>query len=437
MILKGSQRGGGRQLALHLLNATDNEHVRVHELRGFTSEDLEGAFQEAYAISRATKAKRFLYSLSLNPPPDAKVSTEEFEAAIDAAEEKLGLSGQPRAIVFHEKDGRRHAHAVWSRIDAERMRAVPLPFDWNRLRDVSRELFFKHGWKLPPGFVNSKERDPANYTLAEWQQAKRAGIEPKALKAMFAECWSASDSGRAFASALKLRGYTLARGDRRGHIAVDFRGEVYAIARYAGVKTKEVRSRLADLGHLPSVDEAKAEHASRMTEMVRRHIKETEERHARQAKSLAERRAEILDRQREQRERLAKAQEERQAAEAKERQARFARGLRGFWHRITGKHASTKQQNEMEARQAMKRDQAERDRLIFRHIEERNALHRTVKDQRREHTRQITELHRDVAGFDRVKEETRSKARGAFDRESAGRERLTTRGRSRDRDFER
>ena len=56
MILKASQRGGGRQLAVHLMNAKENEHVHVHELRGFTAETLDGAFQEAYAVSRATKA---------------------------------------------------------------------------------------------------------------------------------------------------------------------------------------------------------------------------------------------------------------------------------------------------------------------------------------------------------------------------------------------
>ena len=63
MILKGSQRGGGRQLAAHLLNARDNEHVAVHDLRGFCADDLHGAFQEAYAISPGTKAKQFLFSL--------------------------------------------------------------------------------------------------------------------------------------------------------------------------------------------------------------------------------------------------------------------------------------------------------------------------------------------------------------------------------------
>ena len=76
MILKGSQRGGGKQLAVHLLNEGDNEHVRVHEMRGFVAEDLPDAFHEAYAVSRGTKAKQFLFSLSRNTPSQEKVGVE-------------------------------------------------------------------------------------------------------------------------------------------------------------------------------------------------------------------------------------------------------------------------------------------------------------------------------------------------------------------------
>lgn len=79
-------------------------------------------------MSRGTRAKQFLFSLSLNPPPAERVETGVFEDAIARAEEKLGLSGQPHAIVFHEKEGRRHAHAVRSRIDAAEMKAIPISY---------------------------------------------------------------------------------------------------------------------------------------------------------------------------------------------------------------------------------------------------------------------------------------------------------------------
>lgn len=147
MNLLGSQRGGAKDLALHLLK-TENEHVEIHELRGFVSDDLFSALNEAYAISRGTKAKQFMFSVSVNPPPKEKVSTSDFEAAINKVEEHFGLTEQPRAIVFHEKNGRRHAHAVWSRIDAEAMKAIPLPFTRRGLKALSRELYLEHAFRL-------------------------------------------------------------------------------------------------------------------------------------------------------------------------------------------------------------------------------------------------------------------------------------------------
>ena len=40
MILVASQRGGAKQLGLHLLCADENEHVEVHEISGFVSGDV-------------------------------------------------------------------------------------------------------------------------------------------------------------------------------------------------------------------------------------------------------------------------------------------------------------------------------------------------------------------------------------------------------------
>ena len=102
MILNGNQRGGAKDLALHLLK-DENDDVEIHEIRGFASDNLVSTLNEAYAIIRGTRCKQFLYSLSLNPPKKENVDTESFEGAIDQVEEKLGLGGQPRVVVFHDK----------------------------------------------------------------------------------------------------------------------------------------------------------------------------------------------------------------------------------------------------------------------------------------------------------------------------------------------
>lgn len=68
MILKGSQRAGGADLATHLSNAFDNTRVEVAEVRGTVADDLHGAFAEFEAIAAGTKCRKPLYSLSISPP---------------------------------------------------------------------------------------------------------------------------------------------------------------------------------------------------------------------------------------------------------------------------------------------------------------------------------------------------------------------------------
>ncbi len=260
MILNGNQRGGAKDLALHLMKA-ENEVVELHELRGFLSCDLMGALNEAYAISRGTKCKQFLYSLSLNPPKDAKASVAAFEAAIEQAERRLGLQGQPRAVVFHVKDGRRHCHVVWSRIDVQTMTARQMSHDWEKLTDLSRELYVQHSWEMPDGIEKRGERDPTNYTYAEHQQAQRVGKNAAQIKAEIQAAWEASDTRIAFEHALAEKGYVLARGDQRGFVVMDEHGEIYSLPKQLpkGINTRQVRERLGDPNELPSVEEVLAQ----------------------------------------------------------------------------------------------------------------------------------------------------------------------------------
>lgn len=396
MILVGNQRGGAKNLALHLLK-DENDHVEVHELRGFASDNLQGALNESYAISRGTQCRQFLYSLSINPPPDAHVSTQEFEDAINRAELTLGLTGQPRAIVFHEKEGpggtRRHAHAVWSRIDAEEMKAIQMSHDHRKLTALSREIFLERQWRMPRGLMASEERGPRNFSHEEWQQTKRAGKDMAATKTAIQDCWAVSDSRAAFMAALETRGYKLARGDRRGYVAVDMKGEAYAVAKYVGIKTKDVRSRLGELDDtLPGVEDRKQEFAAqisqRLTELHREEErKEAEERQRREV----ERRA-LVERQRIERMEQADVLRARVERETAERQQRFNRGLRGLLDRVTGKHSRIRDQNIRETQEAIHRDRMERDAVVSRQLAER----RTLDQQRRDALEQMRERQRDL-----------------------------------------
>lgn len=373
MILVGNQRGGAKDLAVHLMKE-ENDHVTLHELRGFAADDLKGALTEAYAISRATKCRQFLFSLSLNPPPDARVPTEAFEAAIDRIETKLGLEGQPRAIVFHEKEGRRHAHAVWSRIDIEAMKAVQLSHSKVKLRDVSRELYREHGWRMPNGLADQSLSDPRNFTLDQWQQAKRNGVDPRDIKTAIQDAWAISDSKGALVHALKERGYYLARGDRRGFVVLDYRGEVYALPKWAGVKTKEVRTRLGDEASLPSVYQTKAVIAADMLRKVHDLREDIRRKHETERAAFQTRKTELVQRQKSERAALAKTQKARQVKEHQLRQSRFRKGLAGLWDRLRGEHRRMQKLNEQELATCKTRDRTERDALIFDHLDQRRTL---------------------------------------------------------------
>ncbi len=398
MILVGNQRGGAKDLALHLLKE-ENEHVEVHELRGFASENLVSALNEAYAISRGTKCRQFLFSLSLNPPASENVKTDVFEATIKLVEDDLGLTGQPRAIVFHEKEGRRHCHAVWSRIDTVEMKAVHLPYTKRKLQTISRELYLEHDWKMPHGLMVSEERDPRNFTLGEWQQAKRTGKDPRAIKTTFQDCWVVSDTGAAFAQALRERGYILARGDRRGFVAVDYRGEVYAVAKWVGIKTKEVRAKLNQEQYMPSVDEARSQIASDMTVRLRELEKVQHTAISNRMAALEDKRRSLTNKHIEERKALSKILETRWQLETEVRQHRYNKGIRGLFDRLTGHHKRINQQNEQEAYEALLRDQREKDEFIFRQLEQRRTLQARMERLRKFKTNREQELSRDITQY--------------------------------------
>ena len=394
MILKGNQRGGAKDLALHLMK-DENDHVEMHEIRGFVSRDLMGALNEAYTVSRGTKCRQFLYSLSLNPPQDQRVDISTFESAIDRAEKRLGLSGQPRAVVFHEKEGRRHAHVVWSRIDVAAMKAVQMSFDHDRLKSLSRELFLEQGWKMPAGLVASDARDPRNFTLAEWQQARRIDRDPRAIKTEFQDAWAVSDSKAAFVYALEDRGYRLAQGDRRGFVAVDVRGEVYSIPRMVGITTKQARDRLGDEHALPSVAQTKRQIAADMAGKMGEFSGELDDQQRRLEEDFQRRRRDLVSRQRLARQALRDRLERRAVAEALARRSRFRKGLGGLWDRLRGHHAKIKEQNEA----AWLRDRAERDALVSAQIRDRRTLSIFRLNVRRDHARDRREMEHDVRTF--------------------------------------
>lgn len=214
MILKGNQRKGGTDLATHLSNEFDNERVEIAQVRGTVADTLHGAFAEIEAVASGTRCKEPFYSLAINP--SAPLTRDQYMAAIDHIEDRLGLAGQPRAVVFHTKHGREHCHVAWSRIDLDSMKAIPMNHDRMKLRTCARELAHAYGLTLPAGLA--EDRGDARFektrdvTYAEKAMAEASGLTPDQRRGKITAIYRSSDSAESFRAGLERDGYILAPG---------------------------------------------------------------------------------------------------------------------------------------------------------------------------------------------------------------------------------
>jgi Relaxase/Mobilisation nuclease domain len=263
MIIKGQSRSRNRQLSAHLLRKDQNESVRLYEVRGTVAGDVEGALAEMEARGAAAASKRPLYHASISPEAHTPLTDAQIRIAIDTLEEALGFSAQPRIVVVHRKENREHVHVVWSRVDADRNRAIPDSWNYRCHEEVARtlETLFGHrpiprsdSWKR-----GRKVRAPRDYEL---RQEERTGKPTVQITAEITALWRSAGDAQAFQARLEEAGYRLARGDRRVLVVIDRNGEVHSLARRIdGVNTRDLRLffRDVDLQILPSVAEVRQE----------------------------------------------------------------------------------------------------------------------------------------------------------------------------------
>ncbi|MES9970294.1 MAG: relaxase/mobilization nuclease domain-containing protein [Candidatus Thiodiazotropha sp.] len=421
MIPFASQRALGQDLATHLLNAHDNEMVELAEVSGAIAGDLHGAFAEWEAQAHAlTRCENYLYSLSVNPDPaQDPLTREQYFDYINRVESKLGLSGQPRAVIFHSKYGREHCHVVWSRIDADNEKAVQLAFDREKLMMVTREFACDHGLELPDGYSRDRDGKTKQLSLYEMHQERSTGFSKEDRMEQVTDAWRASDSPKAFVQALAEKGYILATG-KRPYVLIDIYGNMNALPKLIddkSVRTKDIRAFL-DKEYppesLPTVDEARA--------LADRHRKEIEGyvRNEQQADALAElkrnqaeRRKELEQaktalKQKQHQDRVALAGNQKALRSArraaylmqsrrlrKERDARKLTGLAAFLGKVSGVELIKKQLHKYQDRKRFQRYREEREQLTVSQVAEHKAL-------KRRHEMQRFDLRRKVRALEKI-----------------------------------
>lgn len=446
MIPFGSQRGLGGDLATHLLNEHDNEQVELVHIRGAVARDLHGAFEEwELQAGVLTRCEKYLYSLSVNPDPrQGELTQEQYLAYIDKAEDTLGLSGQPRAVVFHEKDGRHHCHVVWSRIDVENEKAVHIAFDRQKLMAVTRDFAREHDLELPAGYYKDSYSRPRN--LYDRVKEAETGISHEQRKEQVTDAWVRSDSPKAFIRALEERGYVLATG-KRPYVLVDIYGHQAALPRLIDdrqVRARDVRKFLGaeyPPESLPSVEEARrlvarqrdlekslaaSEQRALATEKLEKMQTERRTDLDKKMKALAGRhhrqREELAKRQRQARDHQNAAFKAQQRHIYMERVRRRPRGLAAFLGKLSGinlvrakfhKYQDRKRlreflrrKEELRARQAHRREQLKRRQILQKRVLERQdrALKKIERRERRALDQQLLAEQRTLerGGSDRM-----------------------------------
>jgi hypothetical protein len=266
VIIKGKSRAGPSQLARHLGRADTNERVELLELAwGGTS--VQEAFRDWQVISEGTKGRLGLYHANIDPDAKYDMTRDQWLRAVEVLEEELGLQGQPRAIVMHEKNGREHIHVVWARTDMDTMKLRSDSMNYQAHERASLRLEQEFGHEHVPGKHAKRDREAqpefptAEAQHHEWQQGERGGMNHRERKAQVKGLYEASDTGPAFKAALEDAGYVLARGDRRDFVILDADAKVHSLGRQLpGVTAKDLRAFMADIDpdSLPSVSEARA-----------------------------------------------------------------------------------------------------------------------------------------------------------------------------------
>lgn len=357
MIPYASQRGGGPDdLGPHVQNTLDNLEVEIMQVRGSVARDVDGWMREVEAQAFAlTKCTNYLYSLSINPDErgQGRWTREMYFDYIERTEQRFGLDGQPRVIVRHVKPDERgvpreHYHAIWSRIDAERGRAIHMPYDHDTLMMITREFARERGLRLPEGYdkhivVARKRREHQMTWHDKWQQ-DRGGLSLEQRKAQVTAAWERRDTPRSFVRSLETMGYTLATG-RRDYVLVDMYGFQKSLPKIIDdkkVRIEQVREFLRKdypKDSLPSVEEALA--LAKVHRAARELFEKNEERAAREAKEKQRR----DDLQRKQQPRRQAVEQEEKALAERQRHTR-----QEFAARQWGERAALRQIHLQESR---------------------------------------------------------------------------------------
>ncbi|MDO6430917.1 relaxase/mobilization nuclease domain-containing protein [Flavitalea sp. BT771] len=226
MVTRGKIRGQGRQLADYLLRQGENDNIRVLQIKGTSQNaDLRKSLVEMSLTTELSgRTKKGLYQVVVNPAPTESycMTDQDWIRAAEILEAETGFTGQPRAIVLHEKENRIHAHIVFQRYSFERGKMITNRFSrfaQNRARQTMEKEF---------GHLRTSQFN----------------LDRPALRKTLAFLWQEARSGEEFISLASKNGLTIAQGDDRPFAVITPGGIAFDLVRETkGVKTKQFREK--------------------------------------------------------------------------------------------------------------------------------------------------------------------------------------------------
>jgi len=230
MIITGKARQNGSQLGAYLVNKGENENITPLEIRGSTARNVADAVYDFSLMTELTKrGRQGIYHATISPEigEDAKFGAEDWLHCADVLEKKLGLTGQNRVVVKHEKIGkdgqlRQHLHVVWQREKEGKL--VRMSHNYRQHDSARRDLETEYGHKLTK--------------------------QPQLIKEQLTKIWETARDGRAFMQKAKEAGYLVTKSMKRAYTVIDQRGEKMDLVRQLiGSKTETVREKLKPFEH--------------------------------------------------------------------------------------------------------------------------------------------------------------------------------------------
>jgi hypothetical protein len=265
-------------MALHLFKE-ENQQIRTLEtLDGHFSDEqrqearkaVENSLVDMQLETALTQGKCGIFSVAISPREDEALTPEQYERAISIIEEEFGFTGQNRVRVDHLKEGRFHSHLMWSltRYDEEKEKHLLIPVGRykRRLQSKADEMVAEFGLREVNRLPNENTIEITNADRMREARAKKEAKENgeayqkiQDKKREIAELWNASKDGQAFLDNLRVKGYTVAKGDKESkrvkgngiasYVLVDAQGNVSNLTRELPklVKVKHVRERFAGM----------------------------------------------------------------------------------------------------------------------------------------------------------------------------------------------